>query len=316
MLRAVRFARQLGCTIEPATLSLCAEKHGLISRVSIERIKKELFTLLHLSEPALSLRQLLQTGIAGVLLPEFAGWAQVVQGPPHQHNLLEHSLQTVERLSEIIDGAALMRPAQAAQYLSQELEEGVTRRALLVFASLLHDSGKPGAAQEADGKRHFHGHAQAGGRINRAIAKRLGLGRRCRRMVETLTAHHMRLLQLCLLDRPTERAKFRLLRDCDEVRLEVMLLAVADILATGSDAGPHAKVQALAAELLEKALEPSYRQKSAPLITGRDIMKLLGIDEGPQVGRLLQELHRAEQEGRINTLEDAEAWLKAQKDRR
>ncbi len=77
MLRAVRFARQLGYTIDFATFSLCAEKHGLITNVSIERIKKELFTILHLPCPALSLRQLMQMGFMGLFLPQLADWAGV-----------------------------------------------------------------------------------------------------------------------------------------------------------------------------------------------------------------------------------------------
>ncbi len=127
------------------------------------------------------------------------------QCPPHQHNLLAHSLLTVERLTDIVDDAAGIEgipERRMREYLAEVLEEGVTRRALLVFAALLHDSGKPGAAQEADGRLRFHGHDLEGSRINKAIAERLGLGRRCRRMIELATANHMRLLQLPFLKSP------------------------------------------------------------------------------------------------------------------
>ena len=320
MLRAVRFARQLGSAIDPATFSLCAEKHGLITGVSIERIKKELFTILHLACPAVSLRQLMQMGILGLLLPELAGWAHVAQCPPHEHDLLEHCLQSVERLTDILDGGAGLGPVSARrvqQYLTEVLEEGVTRRALLVFTAFLHDSGKPESVQDAGAKRHFHGHEQAGSRINKAIAERLGLGRRCRRMVELATANHMRVLQLSMLEQPSQRAKLRLLRDCEDVAPEVVLLALADMMATSSDPAyllGFETARAFAAELFENTLAPPCELENYQLLTGKDIMDVLGIDAGPQVGRILQELHRAERQGRIHSREEALSWLKAWKD--
>jgi poly(A) polymerase len=319
MLRAVRFARQLGYTIDFQTLSLCAEKHVLITNVSIERIKKELFTILHLPFPAVSIIQLMQLGFMDLFLPQLAGWADVALGLPHQHNLLEHSLLTVERLTDIVDGAAGMRriPARRIQeYLAEVLEEGVTRRALLVCTALLHDSGKPGVAQEVDGRLRFCGHEREGSCINKAIAERLGLGRRCRRMIELATANHMRLQELSLLEQPSERSMIRLLHDCRDMSVEVLLLSLADMMATSSDPSclpglEHAR--SLAAELLERALEPPGIQDDAQLITGRDIMDELDVEEGPHVGQFLQQLHRAEQEGRIHTREEAIAWLKTLK---
>jgi hypothetical protein len=262
----------------------------------------------------------MQMGFLCLFLPQLAGWAGVAQGPPHQHNLLEHSLLTVERLTGIIDAAAGREgiPARRMrEYLEEFLEEGVTRRALLVFAALLHDSGKPGTAQEAEGRLRFHDHDREGSRINKAIAERLGLGRRCRRMIELATANHMRLLQLSLLENPTERAKRRFLSDCEEVAVEVLLLALADMTATSSDPAylpglEHARL--LAAGLLEKALELPGLPDDTQLVTGQDIMDELAVEEGPRVGKLLQELHRAEREGRISTREEALAWLKTLKD--
>ena len=320
MLRAIRFARQLGYAIDFPTFSLCSEKHDLITSVSIERIKKELFTILHLSHPALSLQQLMQMGMLDLFLPQLSGWQHVGQCPPHEHNLLQHSMLTVERLSDIVDGSAALDEAIARRvrmYLDESLEEGVTRRALLVFAALLHDSGKPGSAHEVDGKLHFHGHDQEGSRINKAIAERLGLGRRCRRAVELVTANHMRLLQLSLLEKPTERAKLRLLRDCEDVAVEVLLLAIADMMATSSDPVylPGCKhAQTLAADLIEKALDLPCGLEKEQLITGSDIMSELDIDAGPRVGQLLQELHQSERQGRINTRDEALAWLRTRKD--
>ena len=312
MLRAVRFARQAGCVIDPPTLDCCTKKHALIAGISIERIKKELFTIFNLAEPALSIRQLLQTGLLSALLPEISGWQEYVQCPPHQFKLLEHSLKTVEKLEGMLHTAAQQIPA----CLAEVLEEGVTRRALLFFTAFLHDSGKPAASKEVAGKRCFHGHDQEGARINRTAAERLGLGRRCRRMVSDITKNHMRLLQLSLLEKLSERAKLRFLRDCDDVAVEVVLLSLADMLATSAAPAYQVQLQtacALGEELLAQTVSRDGKHDVSPLLTGSDIITELGIKAGPQVGELLAELHLGERQGRINTREEALAWLETRK---
>ncbi len=310
MLRAIRFARQLGFEIDPATLELCTRRHERIGSVSVERIKKELFTIFGLPAPALSFRQLLHTGLLGYLVPETRGWDEFEQCLPHRYSLLEHSLRTIEQLEKMMSSSGMI-----AEYFSEVLEEGVTRRSLLVLAGFLHDSGKPAAASYADGRRSFHGHDRAGAQINLNAAERLGLGRRCRRMVESITAHHMRLLELSLLDTVTERAKVRFLRDCGGVAAEVALLSLADMLATSSAPAYQAQVQAaceLGEELLGRALLPAQGAEHGPLLTGADILAELDIAAGPRVGAILEALHAAERRGLINTREEALAWLKSQ----
>lgn len=312
MLRAIRLARQLGFAVEGETMARAAAKHELIGGVSTERKKKELFTIFGLPDPGLSMRQLLHTGLLEALLPEIATWHGYRQCPPHQFALLEHSLNTLDHLDSILKNSA----GPAPPYLNESLEEAVTRRSLLFFAALMHDSGKPQAAHEADGRRCFHGHDREGARINRAAAQRLGLGRRCRRMVEAVTQNHMRLLHLSSQKMVTERAKVRFLRDCGDVAPEVILLSLADMLATCSSPVYQPQIDAAAAlgrELLARALEPRDRPGAGPLLTGQDIMACLGIPPGPQVGRLISQMHQAERDGLINSRQEALVWLEARK---
>ena len=127
----------------------------------------------------------------------------------------------------------------------------------------------------------------------------------------------MRVLQLSMLEQPSQRAKLRLLRDCEDVAPEVVLLALADMMATSSDPAyllGFETARALAAELFENTLAPPCELENYQLLTGKDIMDVLGIDAGPQVGRILQELHRAEWQGLIHSREEALSWLKAWKD--
>lgn len=312
MLRAVRFARQLGFDIDAATLGHAADRHALIKTVSIERVKKELFTVFGLPNPGLSLRQLLDTGLLVDLLPQTAAWRGYRQCPPHQFTLLEHSLRAVGHLDSMLKHSA----HPVSPYLSELLEEGVTRRSLLMFSAFMHDSGKPEALQDAGGRRTFHGHDQRGARLNRSVAERLGLGRRCRRMVEAVTANHMRLLHLSRLEAVTERAKLRFLRDCGDVAPEVIMLSLADMLATCSSPVYQPQIDAAAGlgdELLARAFAAAGAPAAEPLLNGADIMNSLSVPPGPQVGMMLKKLHDAEREGLVNSRQEALAWLEARK---
>jgi len=312
ILRAVRFARQFDFSIDPATAARMKEKINLIDTVARERIKKELFVTLSFPGSAQTHRLLMESGIAGKLLPELASFASVTQSRPHQHGLLDHALKTAAYADELLRGDALAKDVPAG-YFNASVEEGVNRRALLMFAALFHDSGKTAVRQEDGAKVSFHGHDREGARINRDMASRLGLGRAAQAIIAALTLHHMRLLQLSLLEKITDRAMVRFMRDTDGVFWEVIILAVADALATSEDTAYRESIQnikSLAGTLIEKKLSMPDEVQAPPLLTGTEVMKLLSLPEGPDVGQLLVKLAEAETNGLINTKDEALAWLK------
>lgn len=318
ILRAIRFARELTFSIDTNTLQHMREKAHMLHRAARERIKREFFTILGLPDVALSLKQLTDCGILQRLLPELNYFADVAQSTPHEHNLLEHSLRTVEVLDGLPETCDFHVPNDVVpdQYLHEIIEEGVTRRSLLMFAGLLHDSGKTVTGKETDGKIIFHGHECEGVRLNRIAAQRLGLGKRAQRIVETITAQHMRIVQLSLLPVPTERAKIRLIRDIDDVFWEILSLALADMTATGTGE-KHLltveRVKALEHDLIDIKYAPAFEQHNMPLLTGRDIMDILHTSEGPEVGILLRELHEKEINGCLSTRDEAVQWLQKKK---
>ena len=86
MLRAVRFARQLSCEIEPRTQESMRRNSALITRPARERIKRELFMILHGPAQETSLRELLACGLLERLLPDILLMSGVRQSPPHEHD--------------------------------------------------------------------------------------------------------------------------------------------------------------------------------------------------------------------------------------
>jgi poly(A) polymerase len=319
VVRAIRFAGELGFTIEQATRHLLQQKAGLISQVAVERTKREFFMILGQSRARSALQVLMETGVIHQLIPELQVFRGVKQGLPHEHDLLDHSLQTVSELEMLLDAA----PEHVADYneqikdhLLEGIEEGVTRRSLLMLSGLLHDSGKLKTRQEAHTQITFYGHEQVGARTNQELAARLGLGRRAQKMIELVTGNHMRLLQLARLARITDRAKARALRDMEDTALETLVLAMADSRATSTSpahAAETGRIDALAAELMSGFFSPDAGLQAQPRVTGQDVMDILGIDEGPQVGEMLREISELERTGDLASKDDALQWLRKKK---
>jgi poly(A) polymerase len=319
ILRGIRFARQFGFLVNRQTLELMKRKAFLIEQVARERIKREFFAIMHLPKVLQSIQELLDIGIIQTLIPELKDFSYVTQGYPHQHNLIDHSLKTVEFLDGLLNSPGSLAKGyenQIGSYFNEEIEQGVTRKSLLMLAGILHDSGKAATRSVADDRVTFHGHEREGARLNRTIAKRLGLGKRAQKIIEQVTKNHMRLLHLSQLDEITERAKIRLLKDVDGTSLEVLFLAVSDARATSmEDAYTETvkKVKCLATQLAERVLSFPYELQTEPIITTHEVMKIMDIPEGPEVGAILREIHERERTGLVNSREDVIQWLKKRK---
>lgn len=147
VMRAVRFAAQLGFAIDPVTLEAVAHHAPDLARVSAERIQTELVKLLISPNPGM-FRILYETGITGVIMPEFDRMMATPQNTPyHNSSVGGHTLRTLP----------LVPPDK-----------------VLRLAMLLHDSGKPEArCTDDNGRDHFTGHAEASVRIARSILRRL-----------------------------------------------------------------------------------------------------------------------------------------------
>jgi len=318
-LRAARLAGEFGLSIEPFTRQLICQKAGLLCEVARERSKRELFIALGLEGVCAALHELLMSGLLERLIPELQEFRAVAQGYPHECNLFDHSLQTVWALDEML----LHMPHTIADYrsslstrLREPVEEGVSRRSLLIFTGLLHDSGKPATKTEKAGRICFHGHESESARLNRLIAVRLGLGRRAQTMIESMSINHMRLLQLAQLDAITKRAKARVLRDMGDAAPETILLAMADCRAT-SAAPEYEEVirqtDIMAAELLADCFGQNEILQEQPQVNGKEVMEILGIAEGPCVGAVLKKIHELERSGRLPGKDDALQWLRKKK---
>ena len=147
MMRAARFAAQLGFAIDADTKSAICALAPTLKNISAERIREELVKLICSSHPETFL-ELYQTGMTGVVLPEFDAMMRTGQNTPHHCGTVgEHSIQAMGCVGQ--DKA-------------------------LRLTMLLHDVAKPACKTVGeDGLDHFYGHPKEGARMARAIMRRL-----------------------------------------------------------------------------------------------------------------------------------------------
>jgi poly(A) polymerase len=185
---------------------------------------------------------------------------------------------------------------------------------------LLHDVAKPETrSMDPDGRVRFTGHDRLGADRAVAIAERLRWPARAVRVLERLVCQHLRPMHLGLLPEVTRRARYRFFRDLGEEVPGLICLTIAD--AAGTDGRPPGQVyrgetRALLESLLGGEVEAAREASEPPLLRGEDVMTTLGLEPGPEVGRLLARAREAQALGRVRTRADALEWLRGEEGRR
>jgi len=320
LLRAVRLAAELDFTIEPETESLIRHYSQAITEVSEERIREELLHLLTLPRAAYNLRYLDKLGLLLALIPELAEGKGVEQPTVHFWDVFDHSLQTVATIEFLMresdweyGNEDMLTTAPWSdtidRHLSQEVSSGSNRKVLLKLAGLFHDIAKPMTKSIDDtGRARFLGHTKQGAAMTANILERLRFSNREIRLVEDLVYHHLRPAQMANEELPTQRAIYRYFRDTDDAGIDILLLALADYLASR---GPLASMEEWErhCQVINYILAEHDKQQTkilpVKLIDGHDLIDIFGLTPGPLVGELLAIVNEAHASGELSTREEA-----------
>lgn len=332
-LRAVRFAVDLGLRMDPETLRQVRSAHTILDRVSPERLRDELFRILDGRRPGQGLRLMDELGLLESLVPELGRLRGLVQPEPHAFDGLTHTLATVDRLGDLVgllcdaeEGAVARDLVEAetltalgrfrvslCEYLEFSPSFGRRRRALLAWAALLHDTGKPETEAIVDGRLRFLGHELVGSRLAIEASRRLRLSTVEQAEVEMTVLHHMRPAWLEADGGPTARGIYRFFRAAESTGVSVVLLSMADLLGRDVPPVPEAAWRtrlATAQALLASWFEPSQPGVApVPFLTGDEVMQTNEIPPGPEVGRILDALREAQAIGEVQSREDALAFV-------
>ncbi|HEY4711561.1 MAG TPA: HD domain-containing protein [Dehalococcoidia bacterium] len=325
LLRAVRLAAELDFTIEPNTESLILRYSQAITEVSGERVREELLRLLALPRAAYHLRYLDKLGLLPALIPELAEGKGVEQPTVHFWDVFEHSLQTVAAVEFLIresdweysnDDMLSTAPWSDVieRHLSQEVSSGSNHKVLLKLAGLFHDVAKPMTKSiDETGRARFLGHTKQGAAMTANILERLRFSNREIRLVEGFVYHHLRPVQMAKDELPTPRAIYRYFRDTGEAGIDILLLALADYLASR---GPLVSMEEWRknCQLINYILAEHNKQQAKILpvkfIDGHDIMNTFNLAPGRLIGKLLAMVNEAHASGELNTREEALALVR------
>jgi putative nucleotidyltransferase with HDIG domain len=311
VLRLARFVSELGLAVDPGTASLARPAAARIGAVAPERSFYELRRLVVGDDPVAGIRLAERTGLVAHLLPELERLKGVEQNPYHHLDVWGHTLEVMERLVEIErEPRAVFRDLgeRIAAELQRPLADDLTRGQALRLGALLHDAGKPATrAVSAEGRVLFWGHDGVGAGIARDVFRRLRASTALGEYVAAMAQHHLRLGFL-VHERPlSPRHVYRYMRACEPVELEVTVLSAADRLATRGTRSRAEAVEAhieVARELAAAAL--AWRaHPPAPPVRGDELIEELGIEPGPEVGRLLQLVEEAAFAGEVRSREEA-----------
>ena len=336
ILRAVRLAAEYELYLLPTTRQLIRHAVNLLPIISTERKRDELFRILDGLQPSAALQSLDILGVLPYLLPELMQLRGVTQSSPHLTDVWTHTFNVLSRLISLLNvlnpltksentanwslGLVSLRLGRFRTHLENHfnatLNPNRSIRALLLFAALYHDVGKPYTSQiEENGKISFINHEQIGEQLARERASQLRLSNQEIERLGLIVRNHMRPLLLGQAgEPPSRRAIYRFFRDCKEAGVDICLLSLADTLATYGSALPQ-QVWITQLDTIRVLLEGWWERSNEqiaplPLINGDDLMQILNLPEGPLIGQLLEDLREMQASGDINNREQAEAYVR------
>ena len=319
VLRSARFGTEPGWRLDPALETAALRAAPSLSRVSAERVRDEILAMLSGPASAAGLRVLDRWAALEVLLPERSAMKATAQSEPHRFDVWEHSLRAVEGADLLVARVGELEPwgAALASHLGEPLGDGATRREALKLAALLHDVAKPETRSVEGGRTRFLGHDTLGAERVIAIAARLRLSGKMAAVIERLVRHHLRPMHLAQSGGVSRRARFRFFRDLGDDAHDLLLLALADAAALRGDSpldvwrGPDGRI---VRELMAGHADETAALSAPPLLDGREAMEALGLQQGPEIGRLLRLLREAQAVGAVTTRGAALAYLRRMRD--
>ncbi len=314
ILRAARLGADLRFGLDRDLVRLAREAAPRAAEPAGERQLAELRLLIAGPDPLRGLELLDGLQATAAVLPELDALRGVGQNPNHHLDVHGHTLEvlanllTVER--DLVRYTGDAAPA-VATLLAEPLADDFTRGEALRFGAIFHDAGKPATREEhSGGFVSFVGHDREGAVVVREACARLKTSRALARHLESLTLHHLHL-GFMTHERPLSRRRlYDYLKLTEPVAADVTLLTVADRLSargTGPTATPE-MIEAhleLAREVLSPAIAWHRYGAPKPPIPGDQLAAAVGIEPGPELGRLLDEIEAAVFTGEVVTADDA-----------
>lgn len=294
MMRAARFAAQLGFSVAPEVVDAMTAMAGRIEIISAERVRDELVKLVCAPHPRLGLTLLVDTGLAAHVLPELPALA-LERDEHHRHkDVYEHTLTVLEQSIDLEH-----RLGNGPDFVSR-------------FAALMHDVGKPKTRRfEGGGTVTFHHHDVVGAKLTRKRMQALRFSNHDIDAVAKLVELHLRFHGYGSGEW-TDSAVRRYVRDAGDQLERLHILTRADC--TTRNQRKADRLRRTYDSLEERIARLSEEEELAairPDLDGNQIMQILGIAPGREVGEAYSWLLELRMDEGPKSPEEAEAALRA-----
>lgn len=271
MMRAARFASQLGFDIEPSTFAAMTGMADRLGMVSAERVRDELCKLIQGARPRAGLGALSNAGLADVVLPELPALKLEIDEHHHHKDVYEHTLTVVEQAIDLETGLDGAVPGPDL---------------VLRLAALFHDIGKPATRRlEPGGGVSFHHHEVVGAKLTAKRLKALRFDKDTIKAVTKLVELHLRFHGYGEA-RWSDSAVRRYVTDAGGQLERLHRLTRADVTTRNRRKAERLSfayddLELRIAQLREREEVDAIR----PDLDGKQIMEILAIAPGPEVGQ-------------------------------
>ena len=295
MLRAARFVSTLGVTVAPEVAAAMTSLAGELRRITPERVLAELNKLILGRSPRAGLELMVDTGLADVVLPELPALRMAADEHGQHKDVYAHTLQVLDQAIDLEDEPD----------------------AVLRWAALLHDIGKPATREfQSGGRVTFHHHEVVGARLTRKRLKALRASNQFIDDVSQLVYLHLRFYGYRTSEW-TDSAVRRYVQDAGPLLPRLHKLVRSDCTTRNKR---KAAALSHAYDTLEERIAELKAQEELdairPDLDGNEIMAILGIPPGRQVGAAYKHLLALRMEhgplGHDRAVDELRAWWAAQ----
>ncbi|MDR0401852.1 MAG: HD domain-containing protein [Endomicrobium sp.] len=315
MLRAFRLAAELGFTISKETFKQIRYYAKFINGVAPERIKNEFSRILSTKKSTDFIKKMDKCELISEIFDEIKVMKKVDKKYYyHSNGLFQHSFETMKFVEKILNNLKKYFPDN---YLNLNehfnnnnvFSENVTRKGLLKLAALFHDNAKPETSKFISGKIHFFGHEKLGAKKIKKIMQSIKFSKKDINIVSFLIENHMRLSGLTKNGSITKNAILRFFRDIGDNIPDIFILSMSDwysykrlkIFPSIVLKSQEKSVR----KLMKYYYELKNKKPTLKIIDGNIIMKKFSLKQGPFIGKILNLVFEAQQNGEVSNTNEA-----------
>ena len=312
LLRIYRFHAVTGFDIDEKLIQITKKLYKKINEPAKERITTELLKMFEGKYCNSALLKLEETNMLEEIFPIYKEVKKIPSNSHHHLDLLHHLIETVNQIEIIYENST----KEVKEYLEATNYGSVKKLSFLKLAGFLHDIGKPSCwtIEEESGRHRFIKHDEIGSKLVVPILKDLKFSKKQIEYIKKLIKYHIYPSSMISAPDVSEKAILKFYRKMDESVIDVIILAMADRLSARGEKVTQKMVDDNInnlTNLLNNYLK--IKENITPLeklIDGKEIMEILNIKQGPELGVIINSIKEAQLDGEIITKDDAIQYIK------